>query len=100
MSDVEKYIAKRKKTDPEFAEGFEEGYKEFEYRVLTMLELSIREADAIDSDFVFAVMKILHMFQMEKLPVTDKIRRCLNLYKTPCNFTAAWIYFGYTLWTY
>ena len=63
MSDVEKYIAKRKKTDPEFAEGFEEGYKEFEYRVLTMLELSIREADAIDSDFVFAVMKILHMFR-------------------------------------
>ena len=34
MSDVEKYIAKRKKTDPEFAEGFEEGYKEFEFGVL------------------------------------------------------------------
>ena len=30
MRDVEKYIAERKKTDPEFAEGFEEGYKEFE----------------------------------------------------------------------
>ena len=34
MSEVEKYIAKRKKTDPEFAEGFEEGYKEFEFGVL------------------------------------------------------------------
>ena len=34
MSDVEKYIAERKKTDPEFAEGFEEGYKEFEFGVL------------------------------------------------------------------
>ena len=34
MSDVEKYIAERKKTDPEFAEGFEEGYKEFELGVL------------------------------------------------------------------
>lgn len=34
MSDVEKYIAKRKKTDPEFAEEFEEGYKEFEFGVL------------------------------------------------------------------
>ena len=30
MSDVEKYIARRKKIDPVFAEGFEEGYKEFE----------------------------------------------------------------------
>jgi HTH-type transcriptional regulator/antitoxin HipB len=34
MSDVEKYIAQRKKTDPEFAERFEEGYKEFEFGVL------------------------------------------------------------------
>jgi HTH-type transcriptional regulator / antitoxin HipB len=30
MSDVEKYISQRKKTDPEFAEGFEDGYREFE----------------------------------------------------------------------
>ena len=34
MSDVEKYIAERKKTDPEFAEEFEEGYKEVEFGVL------------------------------------------------------------------
>ncbi len=34
MSDVERYIARRKKTDPGFAEGFEEGYKEFEIGVL------------------------------------------------------------------
>tara|TARA_B100000029_G_C16810944_1_gene680421 strand:- start:181 stop:456 length:276 start_codon:yes stop_codon:yes gene_type:complete len=34
MSDVEKYIAQRKKTDPEFAEGFEDGYREFEIGVL------------------------------------------------------------------
>ena len=34
MSDVEKYIAERKKTDPEFAEGFEEGYRELEIGVL------------------------------------------------------------------
>tara|TARA_Y100000588_G_scaffold7659_1_gene8890 strand:- start:230 stop:505 length:276 start_codon:yes stop_codon:yes gene_type:complete len=34
MSDVEKYIAQRKKADPEFAEGFEEGYREFEIGVL------------------------------------------------------------------
>lgn len=34
MSDVERYIARRKQTDPEFSEGFEEGYKEFEFGVL------------------------------------------------------------------
>ncbi len=34
MSDVEKYITERKKPDPEFAEGFEEGYREFEIGVL------------------------------------------------------------------
>ena len=34
MSDVEKYIARRKKTNPRFEEGFEEGYREFEIGVL------------------------------------------------------------------
>ena len=34
MADVEKYIERRKETDPEFAEEFEEGYKEFEFGVL------------------------------------------------------------------
>ena len=34
MSDLEKYMAGRKKTNPEFAEGFEEGYKEFEIGIL------------------------------------------------------------------
>lgn len=34
MSDVERYIASRKASDSEFAEGFEEGYKEFEFGVL------------------------------------------------------------------
>ena len=29
MNDLEKYIEKRKKKDSEFAQGFEEGYKEF-----------------------------------------------------------------------
>ena len=34
MSDLEKYIKKRKKRDPEFSEGFEEGYKEFKIGIL------------------------------------------------------------------
>ena len=34
MSDVEKYIVRRKRTHPGFTEGFEEGYREFEAGVL------------------------------------------------------------------
>ncbi len=34
MSDVGKYIRKRKVTDPEFAEGFESGYRDLEIGVL------------------------------------------------------------------
>ena len=34
MSNVERYIKKRKARDPEFAEGFESGYREFEIGVL------------------------------------------------------------------
>jgi len=30
MSDVEKYIRKRKKKDKKFSDGFEEGYRDFE----------------------------------------------------------------------
>ena len=34
MSDVERYITSRKKRDPDFAAGFEEGYRDFEIGVL------------------------------------------------------------------
>ena len=34
MNDLEKYIKKRKKRDPKFSEGFEEGYKEFKIGIL------------------------------------------------------------------
>ena len=34
MSDVETYTARRKKTNPEFADGFEEGYRDFEIGIL------------------------------------------------------------------
>ena len=34
MSDLKKYIAKRKKTDKEFSEGFEEGYEQFKIEVV------------------------------------------------------------------
>ena len=34
MTDVEKYISKRKEKDAKFVQGFEEGYKEFKIGVL------------------------------------------------------------------
>jgi len=34
MNDLDRYIKERKKKDPEFAKGFEEGYKEFKIGVL------------------------------------------------------------------
>jgi HTH-type transcriptional regulator/antitoxin HipB len=37
MDDLDKYIAKRKKTDPEFAEGFDEGFENFKIGVLLKL---------------------------------------------------------------
>ncbi len=34
MSDLKQYIAKRKKTDKEFAEDYEEGYEQFKIGVI------------------------------------------------------------------
>lgn len=34
MSDIEKYIKRRKRADANFAEGFESGYRDFEIGVL------------------------------------------------------------------
>ena len=34
MSDLERYIAKRKKQSPRFAKNFESGYKSFEFSVM------------------------------------------------------------------
>lgn len=43
MSDLKKYIEKRKKDDPEFAEGYDEGYENFKIGVL--LQLSREQAE-------------------------------------------------------
>jgi len=34
MSDLDRYIKSRKKTDPEFARGFDEGYQDFKIGVI------------------------------------------------------------------
>ena len=43
MSDLKKYIEKRKKDDPEFADGYDEGYENFKIGVL--LQLSREQAE-------------------------------------------------------
>lgn len=40
MSDLKTYIRKRKKSDVEFREGFDEGYKAFKIEVLVRRALS------------------------------------------------------------
>jgi ribosome-binding protein aMBF1 (putative translation factor) len=42
MSDVQKYIKRRKKVDPEFAEGFDTGYESF--RIGAILRQAREEA--------------------------------------------------------
>jgi HTH-type transcriptional regulator/antitoxin HipB len=34
MNDLDRYIKRRKKTDPEFAKGFDEGYRNFKIGVI------------------------------------------------------------------
>ena len=34
MSDLDRYIKSRKKTDPDFARGFDEGYRDFKIGVI------------------------------------------------------------------
>ncbi len=48
MSDLKKYIKERKKRDPEFAEGYDEGYKNFKIGVL--LQLSREQARLTQED--------------------------------------------------
>lgn len=43
MSDLKKYIAERKTVDPEFADGYDEGYEDFKIGVL--LQLSRQQAE-------------------------------------------------------
>jgi len=53
MSDLKKYIAKRKSVDSEFSENFEEGYQEF--RIGEMLKLARKETGLTQSDIAKAM---------------------------------------------
>jgi len=53
MSDLKKYIAKRKNVDSEFSENFEEGYQEF--KIGEMLKLARKETGLTQSDIAEAM---------------------------------------------
>jgi HTH-type transcriptional regulator / antitoxin HipB len=53
MSDLKKYVEKRKATNPEFAEGFEEGYENF--RIGVMLKQARLDAGLTQDEVASAI---------------------------------------------
>ena len=64
MSDLKKYIAKRKKTDKEFAEGFEEGYEQFKIGVV--LRQAREAAGLTQEEFALRLKPERRRFQESK----------------------------------
>ncbi len=54
MSDLKKYISKRKKSDTEFALNFEDGYQEF--KIGEMLKLARKEVGLTQED----IAQVIH----------------------------------------
>jgi HTH-type transcriptional regulator/antitoxin HipB len=83
MSDLKKYIAKRKKMDKEFAEGFEEGYEQFKIGVvlrqaresagLTQEELAVRLKTQKT-----AISRIENHAEDIKLSTLDRVAKALG----------------------
>ena len=83
MSDLKKYIAKRKKTDQEFAAGFEEGYEQFKIGVvlrqaretagLTQEELALRLKTKKT-----AISRIENHAEDIKLSTLDRVAKALG----------------------
>jgi len=53
MSDLKKYISKRKKTDSEFSLNFDDGYQEF--KIGEMLKLARKETGLTQEDVAIAM---------------------------------------------
>jgi len=53
MSDLKKYIAKRKEIDSEFAKNFEEGYQEF--KIGEMLKMARKETGLTQEEVALAM---------------------------------------------
>jgi len=53
MSDLKKYITKRKEIDSEFAENFDDGYQEF--KIGEMLKMARKETGLTQEDIAIAM---------------------------------------------
>lgn len=83
MSDLKKYITNRKKTDKEFAEGFEEGYGQFKIGIvlrqareaagLTQEELALRLKTKKT-----AISRIENHAEDIKLSTLDRVAKALG----------------------
>ena len=83
MSDLEIYIDKRKRKDPEFSEGFEQGYKEFKIGVL--LKQAREQAGLSQEELAkklgtqkTAISRIENHAQDIKLSTIQKVARALG----------------------
>jgi HTH-type transcriptional regulator/antitoxin HipB len=83
MSDLDKYIRKRKKKDPEFALGFEEGYRELNVGVL--LKQAREQAGLTQEELAVkvgtqktAISRLENHAQDIKLSTIQKVARALG----------------------
>ncbi|NQT71805.1 MAG: helix-turn-helix transcriptional regulator [Chloroflexi bacterium] len=83
MSDVQKYIAKRKKSDPEFAEDFDAGYEAF--KIGTTLRQAREEAGFTQEQIAqklntkkSAISRIENHAQDIRLSTLDKFAEALG----------------------
>jgi len=82
MSDLDRYIKTRKKTDPDFARGFDEGYRDFKIGVI--LRLAREEAGLTQEELAdrvgtqkTAISRIENHAEDIKLSTIHKVAKAL-----------------------
>jgi len=83
MSDLDRYIKTRKKTDPDFARGFDEGYRDFKIGVI--LRLAREEAGLTQEELAdrvgtqkTAISRIENHAEDIKLSTIQKVAKALG----------------------
>jgi len=83
MSELDRYIKTRKKTDPDFARGFDEGYRDFKIGVI--LRLAREEAGLTQEELAdrvgtqkTAISRIENHAEDIKLSTIQKVAKALG----------------------
>ena len=83
MNDLDRYIKKRKKTDPDFAKAFDEGYREFKIGVI--LRQARKEAGLTQEELAdrvgtrkTAISRIENHAEDIKLSTIEKVAKALG----------------------